>query len=36
MLRYKIVVTGNAGFMGSHLVDYLINLGHEVHGIDNL
>ena len=36
MRRYKIVVTGSAGFMGSHLVDYLINLGHEVHGIDNL
>ncbi len=32
----KILVTGGAGFMGSHLVDYLINEGHDVTIIDNL
>lgn len=32
----KILVTGNAGFIGSHLADYLIETGHEVWGIDNL
>lgn len=32
----KIIVTGGAGFIGSHLVDSLISLGYEVHVIDNL
>lgn len=32
----KILVTGSAGFMGSHLVDSLLDLGHEVHGVDDL
>lgn len=32
----KILVTGVAGFMGSHLAEYLANEGHEVYGIDNM
>ena len=32
----KIVVTGGAGFIGSHLVDSLVAQGNEVHIIDNL
>jgi len=32
----KYVVTGGAGFIGSHLTDKLIELGHEVIVIDNL
>lgn len=32
----KILVTGGAGFVGSHLVDKLIELGHSVDIIDNL
>jgi len=31
-----IVVTGAAGFLGSHLVKSLIHQGHQVTGIDNL
>lgn len=32
----KIIVTGGAGFIGSHLTDALVLLGHEVHIIDNM
>ena len=32
----NICVTGGAGFIGSHLVDRLIDLGHNVLVIDNL
>ncbi|MBI2022110.1 NAD-dependent epimerase/dehydratase family protein [Candidatus Daviesbacteria bacterium] len=31
----KIIVTGAAGFMGSHLFDYLLKKGHQLLGIDN-
>ena len=32
----KCLVTGGAGFIGSHIVDRLINDGHEVIVVDNL
>ena len=34
--KYKVLVTGAAGFLGSHLVEKLHNLGHTVIGIDNM
>ncbi|MDP2037248.1 MAG: NAD-dependent epimerase/dehydratase family protein, partial [Ignavibacteria bacterium] len=36
MKKTKVVVTGGAGFIGSHIVEHWINAGAEVHIIDNL
>ena len=32
----RILVTGAAGFLGSHLTDRLLEEGHNVLGVDNL
>ena len=32
----RAIVTGGAGFIGSHLVDALVERGDEVHAVDNL
>ena len=36
MVRKRVLVTGGAGFLGSHLCDRLINAGHDVLCVDNL
>jgi UDP-glucose 4-epimerase len=32
----KYLITGGAGFIGSHLAEYLLELGHKVVAVDNL
>ena len=32
----KILITGVAGFLGSHLAEKLANLNHEIIGVDNM
>lgn len=35
-MKDKILVTGGAGFIGSHIVDFFIKKGHQVVVVDNL
>lgn len=35
-MQSKALISGTAGFIGSHLADYLIEQGYKVYGIDNL
>ena len=35
-MSQRILVTGGAGFLGSHLIDRLIDEGHEILCVDNL
>ena len=36
MDKTKVIVTGGAGFIGSNLADALVELGYDVHVVDNL
>ena len=35
-MQKKVLITGGAGFIGSHLADELLNKGYEVRALDNL
>ena len=35
-MRKRVMVTGGAGFLGSHLIDRLLDAGHDVLCVDNL
>jgi len=35
-MEHKVLVTGGAGFIGSHIVDELVRRGHDVRVLDNL
>src|SRR5262245_39497114 len=35
-LAMRVVITGGAGFLGSHLSDLFLSRGHEVVAVDNL
>ena len=36
MMKQRVVITGAAGFIGSHLAETLLDRGYEVIGVDNL
>ncbi len=36
MGRRRVLITGGAGFIGSHLADHLLGHGHEVRALDSL
>jgi UDP-glucuronate decarboxylase len=36
MTMHRVLVLGGAGFVGSHLCDRLLDIGHEVYCLDNL